>query len=206
MKIQNEGGTYLNHPQLNTVAATYQSDPNGCLRQVYEMLDAFKRRYLQKANGRYMNDEHSFTEAFDTTLWRSLKAYDPVQDFLPFFSSNLKRANVSRIRKGGATKVTAEIYDCVSEDGSSMMESLEDPDQFEESVQKKRDQRELVSNLLAVADELTRKICLNYAMYDSENALSKALGIHHTAVRRSLARLSRRFDANRFGELRDYIA
>lgn len=175
------------------------------MRQTFEMLDAFKRKYLRRANGRYMNDEHSLTEAFDTTLWKSLEAYDKLQDFLPFFSHNLKRANVSRIRKGGAAKVSNEIYDSVSEDGSSMYESIEDPVRFEEVVQKKRDQQKLISVLLASADEISVQICTNYDVYDSDNALAKALGVHHSTISRSFAKLKRRFDANRFGELSDYI-
>jgi hypothetical protein len=200
-----KGGNYLNQLQLNIAAATYSSDPNGCMRQVIGMLDAYRRQFLRKANGRYMNDEHSLTETFDTTLWKSLEKYDKLQDFLPFFFSNLKRANVSRIRKGGAAKVTAEVYDGISEDGSSMLDTYEDPDNFEETVQKKRDQRQLISILLANADELTKRICCNRPMYDTNLSLAKAIGVHHSAVSRTFTKIKNQFDANRFGPLSDYI-
>jgi hypothetical protein len=163
-----------------------------------------------------MNDEHSLIETYDNTLWKSLKAYEPTRDFLPFFSSNLKRANVSRIRKSKAEKIAIEAYDLeamASPDEKVwtrellVLDWIEDKElNVEECVQKKRDQSHLISNLLATADELTWKICSNYGMYDSENALAKALGIHHTAVSRRLAKLASRYDANRFGNIREYLS
>lgn len=194
------------HQKLNRAAAMYKLDPNESTRQVYELLDGYRRQYLRKANGRYMNDEHALTEAFDTTLWKSLEAYDREQDFLPFFSGNLKRANVSRIRKGGAEKISKEVYDSVSEDGSSMLESIQDPERFEETVQKKRDQLELISILLAKADEFTMKVCNARVIFESDNATAKSLGIHHTKVSRTLEKLARRYDANRFGNVFQYYS
>ncbi|WP_010494998.1 hypothetical protein [Paenibacillus elgii] len=76
---------------------------------------------------------------------------------------------------------------------------------------KEADQRQLVDFLLDRAnDPVTTLIVTKFREDESGKlsitALAKALGLHHEVVRRKLRALSRHYDANRFGDIEDYIA
>lgn len=75
-----------------------------------------------------------------------------------------------------------------------------------ESIHRERDQRQLISSLVAQADDFTQKIVQLLPSYDfSVTALGKALGVHHSKVSRAISRLSRHYDYSRFGDISDYM-
>jgi hypothetical protein len=74
---------------------------------------------------------------------------------------------------------------------------------------KEVDQRELIDFLVSdpsQVDRDTTRIVSQFYKYSSIAALAKALGMHHEVVKRKLRKLSRRYDANRFGDINEYLA
>jgi DNA-directed RNA polymerase specialized sigma24 family protein len=81
---------------------------------------------------------------------------------------------------------------------------------------KEPDKRKLIESLLDPhqVDTVTTLIVTNMLrcdnngvpQYPSITALAKALGLHHEVVKRKLRALSRRYDANRSGDVEDYLA
>ncbi|GAA0840637.1 hypothetical protein GCM10008915_36600 [Bifidobacterium pullorum subsp. gallinarum] len=74
---------------------------------------------------------------------------------------------------------------------------------------KEADQRELIDFLVndpSQVDHDTTRIVSQFYKYSSIAALAKALGMHHEVVKRKLRRLSGRYDANRFGDINEYLA
>lgn len=76
---------------------------------------------------------------------------------------------------------------------------------------KETDQRQLIDFLLrsAKTDATTTTIVeafLIAPLSASPNAIAKSIGLHHETVNRKLLSLGRRYDANRFGDRREYLA
>lgn len=89
---------------------------------------------------------------------------------------------------------------------------IPDEHNLEDYVLKKKeiDKRQLIDFLLESAqiqnDSTMTAIIAEFPRHKSITALGKALGLHHEVVRRKLRSLSRYYDANRFGDIRDYLA
>jgi DNA-directed RNA polymerase specialized sigma24 family protein len=73
---------------------------------------------------------------------------------------------------------------------------------------RERDQRQLISFLTdpAKVDSVTTAIVTNFEKYKSITALAKALGLHHSVVKRKIERLAKNYDPSQFGDYRDYLA
>lgn len=82
---------------------------------------------------------------------------------------------------------------------------------LERYAKKKADQRQLIDFLLqsGVPDATTTVIVeaiLLAPASASDTAIAKSIGIHHETVKRKLRKLARRYDANRFGDINEYLA
>lgn len=128
-----------------------------------------------------------------------------------------KRAVSRREGKHYARTMCATDYFDTNEDNDSNARTFEVMDlncNVEEEAlfyanKKKADQLELIDFLITdprQADCDTTRIVSQFSNYNSIAALSKALGIHHEVVKRKLRKLSRRYDANRFGDVYEYLA
>src|SRR5690625_1629723 len=74
------------------------------------------------------------------------------------------------------------------------------------SVQRERDQRQLISFLVANADDFTKKVVKSLPSYAfNYTSLGKATGVYHSKVSRALIRLAGKYDGNRFGDISDYM-
>ncbi|MCY1105818.1 sigma factor [Shouchella clausii] len=71
----------------------------------------------------------------------------------------------------------------------------------------KADQRQLIDSLCdpRQVDNVTTAIVTNFSRYDSIRALAKALNIDHKLASRRLRKLARNYDAELFGDYRDYL-
>lgn len=150
-------------------------------------------------------DTHEAVALYDDTIMEAIRYYRE-GSFLKLLYMRLKsrRIDLHRMRK----RKIASNYDMVD---LSSVDILEDNDRDrvdtpEESVIKKEDQRQLISFLVARQDDFTVTVAKLIPSFDSPTAIAKELGVHHSKVGRSLDRLRNRFDANRFGELREYLA
>lgn len=81
-----------------------------------------------------------------------------------------------------------------------------DPQEVLSTKEKARTQRQLISELVALSDDFTQMVVRLFPRYRSVNALAKALGEHPYKVRRSITRMSRKYDANRYGSIYDLLA
>ncbi|WP_433943657.1 hypothetical protein [Paenibacillus sp. SN-8-1] len=82
---------------------------------------------------------------------------------------------------------------------------------LERYAKKKADQRQLIDFLVhsGVPDAATIALVEAYLSAPpsaSDTAIAKSIGIHHETVKRKLRKLARRYDANRFGDLDEYLA
>ncbi|MCM3314848.1 hypothetical protein M3626_20850 [Psychrobacillus sp. MER TA 17] len=69
------------------------------------------------------------------------------------------------------------------------------------------DQRQLIDSLCdpSQVDDVTTAIVTNFPRYKNLNALAKGLGLHREVVDRRLRKLARNYDAELFGDYRDYL-
>lgn len=69
------------------------------------------------------------------------------------------------------------------------------------------DQRQLIDSLCdpSQVDDVTTAIVTNFPRYKNPNALAKGLGLHREVVDRRLRKLARNYDAELFGDYRDYL-
>lgn len=107
-----------------------------------------------------------------------------------------------------------------SEDApTSSVEMLVDEDYdvaYEVIKKKEADKRQLVDFLLESTtihkdNHSTMTVIIEEYRKDdsrdkSDNAIAKSLGMHHETVKRKLESLAKRYDANRFGDVREYLA
>ncbi|MHA7964955.1 hypothetical protein ACX93W_12500 [Paenibacillus sp. CAU 1782] len=129
-------------------------------------------------------------------------------------NGRLKYRRLDLLREGYRLR-KSESFDALleasAEDGALLPRAARSDFDLEgEALQKTEvDQRQLVDFLagnINDLDPITALIVTEFSKYKSVNALAKALGLHHEDVKRKLRRLSRRYDANRFGDYCDYLA
>ncbi|MGG4217533.1 NUMOD1 domain-containing DNA-binding protein [Paenibacillus jamilae] len=153
-----------------------------------------------------------FISQLNEALWVAYQKHDPNQSSLDTWLNTRLRDCAKRV----ASRKEYDYYSRVTNfeppdaDDDAPTSEIADSFDLENSVVNKRedDQRQLIAYLSdpAQVDTVTNSIVTMFSQYDSITALAKALGIHHETVSRKLRKLSRRYDANRFGEVRDYLA
>lgn len=180
--------------------------------------DNFRRLYDVLAEEREQNrrcvvrnrqaDEHGAIQVFDETVWK-LSSRNDIDDFLHTLRASLKNARLNYLR-GSRRRTNRFMLD----DGSPKPEiassySLE-IDVMERMEKKKR--ADIIDSILRPArtiDSVTTDIVTNLLddTFDGNiTALAKALCIDRKTVYRKLQSLRRHYDANRFGDIREYLA
>lgn len=208
--------------KLNSLAVKYKLS-NGC-REVFEDLyTAFNHHwspmYKSIAESLYceVDDVRSL---YQLVLFKTVSAYKD-GSYVNFLRAALKKERSKLYNKSSRRHYHECSLDSVrsetEEDApTSILDRLYDSNVYriEDHVyermhkKKKADQIALIDFLSdpSQVDNVTTSIVTNFSRYKSVNDLAKGLGIHHETVKRKLIALSRRFDANRFGEKRDYLA
>lgn len=134
-----------------------------------------------------------------------------VDGFGQQMSTALKNARTDFFRAEKARRRRYELtVDKPTEEDTPTSEVAEEHT-LEEIVfiqQKKDDQRQLIAFLIdpSEVDAATTEIIAAFSKYESITALAKELGLHHEVVRRKIRKLARRYDANRFGDISEYLA
>ncbi|WP_154665822.1 hypothetical protein [Paenibacillus pinihumi] len=161
--------------------------------------------------------EEEFYSHLSEVLWVAVDNYDidksPSLD--GWISKLLRNKATDLMRRGEKTHyrrfllVLDKPYDRDNEDAPTL--ELSDEINIEDTVLRKKeaDQRQLIDFLVnsdpSQVDPDTKLIVSRFPQYPSITALAKALGLHHEVVKRKLRRLARNYDANRFGDYRDYL-
>lgn len=210
----------MNHqkPNINALAANYQADrTEESFRAVYdEFIVGWRRRWKRDA-AETLSDVAEIESLHNLELYRSLKVWEPSKgDFEHYVNHRIKRRKVDLFRqnsrRANKTRSLDELTELENDTGTPIPILDDGSPTLEHAVQKKMTdhlRQEIIDHLLGPSrtlDSVTTAIVTNLARYKSPNALAKALGIHHEVVKRKLTALRSRYDSNRFGNVRDYLA
>ncbi|KAA8750186.1 sigma-70 family RNA polymerase sigma factor [Paenibacillus sp. UASWS1643] len=217
----------MNLTQLNSLAVLYKENrTQEAFNDLYkEARQLFLKIHIAMTVRGRRGDEHDAEESFDEAMM-SLASRDDVENFGEALSAALRikrvfleRGNVRREKRYQITADQTEEQEdgshtamCVLTDGVSAEEIAIDNLTQKKDAQK----RQLLSSLCdpAKVDNDTTLIVSNGLQrksggapeHKSINALAKALGMHPEFVKRKLRKLSRGYDANRFGDVNEYLA
>jgi len=199
----------LKSNQLNSVHARYLQG-EATFDEIYEAT-----RQHQEVNRkrivRYGGDADDALMIFHNVILEMVKPDKPPANFDYALSCRLKSRSIDFLRKRTKTlsrEVSLESLGQEDEDGTLIPYDI--PDERTEVQRKEADQLELTDFLVkqdpGKVDTTTTLIVEVFPKFTSITALAKALGLHHEVVKRKLIRLSRNYDANRFGDYREYLA
>ncbi|OAJ75130.1 hypothetical protein AYJ08_05800 [Brevibacillus sp. SKDU10] len=206
--------------KLNKLATSYkQSKDQKVFNELYrEILPLWNQRKKGDAR-RTRVDEDTIIEMYEDALLKTLEAFVVEKgEFLHLLNQRISQRRIDLYRSEAIRKAREQLtwFDDGCANTLERMSDEFDPNyqsSIEEKIlvgKKERDKRELVSHLIesakTLSDEVTVKILTEFSKYSSPNKLAKALGLHHETVNRKLRRISRLYDANRFGDINDYLA
>lgn len=192
---------------MNAMVTEYQQFGNE------EVFNAIYRYYYDKWKTRakldarkIKVDEEDILSYYSQVLYQTVKCYDASKgDFNSMVRCAIINAKKT-MRRDNASRVLYESPAWAEErddDDDGIFLSIPDEDAL--SSEKTREQRELLSYLTANMDDLTRKIVTLFGKGYSYNSIGKRLRMDHKRVKRKIQSLSRRYDGNRFGDIRDYL-
>ncbi|MBU8597324.1 hypothetical protein KM908_14355 [Alkalihalobacillus clausii] len=146
-------------------------------------------------------------------LWKAIQQYDDSHGakLSTYITRRLRRKALSVIDP--KNNANASYYSRKAAPTASDGEPLEVEDiidaatPYVDTKTTKADQRQLIDFLLdrTKVDEVTIAVVTNFPKYRTPNALAKALGLDFNQVDRRLRKLARNFDADLFGDYRDYL-
>ncbi|MBR8661172.1 sigma-70 family RNA polymerase sigma factor [Brevibacillus sp. NL20B1] len=196
----------------NALVFKFQETGNSeVFRELYDnlkpIIEKCKRYYIS----RYNLDEHDVISEVNVSVWTAARSFKG-GDFVGLLRQRIRSRIIDLIRKVHKP-LTGEdecSYLQIPLDAATI-ELGEDfhrqrPQSTEEVAIKRRDQRHLISSLVAKSDDFTKKVVRMLPSYDSPTALATELGVNHSKVIRALDRLRRSYDATRLGELSDYLS
>lgn len=160
-------------------------------------------------------DESDAMELFDDVML-SLINGDVVPDFEQALNVRLKRRRIDLLRKTKRRlyeKSLNEIVDAAEDEGAATPGILrsEFDTEYEVFRKKEADHRQVIDSLIQDGNPDATTTAIVEAMLHAppsatRNEIAKSIGIHHEVVKRKLTALSRKYDVNRFGDYRDYLA
>lgn len=206
--------------KLNMLADTYrQTRSNETFRAIYDALGEKRKIHQSIVIRSGLGDESDAIVIFHDVLIRIL---NKDVEFGRIFFRSLKNGRTDFFRRKQRERTRQRSLNAMvdeMDEGAATPEILRSDYDLETEVVKKReaDHRQVIDSLVsdpAKVDTVTTLIVTEFLRYDNNGALqypsiaalAKALGLNHEVVRRKLVRLSRHYDANRFGDYRDYLA
>lgn len=198
--------------KLNSIAVRHQDERSSrSFEELYrESVRVFKRGHRSKLSMSGYRNAADADEVFDSAFMRS--ADKPfLTNFGGLLSKALRNERLYFIRTETRREKRLSLTLDVEPAEDAPTFELVAEDNVEEEVMRKKeaDQRQLIDFLVndpSQVDHDTTLIVSQFKQYDSITALAKALGMHHETVKRKLRKLSYRYDANRFGDVREYLA
>lgn len=201
----------MDNKQLNKLVVNYQTSGDQSTFRVIHNETLGKRIRQAEVTARTQGvDKDDLLEVYDDTLWKVIVKYDLSQgNFANLLNNSISR-NVKRLmRDTGRFKRRYQLtVDKPSDEDAATFEIAADYDLEREVIKKRTDHRQVIDSLTRNSDAITTAI-VNAYLYDDDTrptAIGRKLGIHHEVVKRKLSRLSRNYDATRFGDISDYLA
>lgn len=200
--------------QLNSLVILYQQTKSDeIFTQIYRTISETWRNLNAVAES-IRADLHEVTALYEDVLLRCIDKYDESTDFIHFYRSCLTRARADLYRKKKRLH-EREVLECDIADEhddydfSGFFDRIQSDCNVEDTALKKQeaDQRQLIDFLLSGADATTTAIAAAFLAHQrpTPTAIGKALGVHHSVVKRKLTRLASKFDSKKFGDYRDFL-
>jgi len=197
--------------RINRLAISYKKTKDQMVfNELYTLLKS-KWERQKTFDAFYTRTSESDVQAmYDDTLLRVIESFDE-QDGLGNFCSMLDKSIKNAKKDLLKAEMRRRKRECLmTDDEDAATSEIADDYHLENDVvdrlKRKRDQRQLISFLIADVDDLTQRIVEHFPNYESITALGKALGLHHSVITRKLSRLARKYDRHRFGNISDYLA
>lgn len=204
------------------LATDYQVErTDDAFRKLYELASTmFEQFHRDSLYSRGCRDSHSAKESFDNAVFE-LSQRDDVDNFANALSAALRRKRLMLCRSLARrrNRIPGSLDETEADESGEYTPKYKMPDEpaaedvaIEDLCRKKEDdQRQLIDFLKHSGnpDATTTAIVEAFLLAPpsaSNTEIAKSIGIHHETVKRSLRKLSRRYDANRFGDYSDYIA
>lgn len=186
-----------------------------------EVYDTFKSEItaIARLNSRKTRiPTEDFISALNEALWKAHARY--VDDGRATLQTYLRTAlrntaiDVMRGKQGGYARRVYATLDKPADEDTPMSEpaDIETVDYmlFTGPNARKAYQFELIRSLVDETDSPTMSLVEAYLDSANQDArrtqIAKSVGLHHKVADDKLRKLSRRFDANRFGEINEYLA
>lgn len=198
---------------LNLLVSNYQCTKNELIfNEIYRIATNKWPAILRKLANKYYIDEADVESIANYKLYEVVLTHDNSKgDFVHNLSRAIRRGCIDLVRKKKLKDAFESLVPAkTDEDGNEVnpLESLATANAEEEiieHIQKKSDQRQLIADLLSFADDDTRESASAYMMYGSFGEAAKLLGTNKMKISRQIKRLANHFDANQFGDYRDYF-
>jgi DNA-directed RNA polymerase specialized sigma24 family protein len=189
--------------------------------ELYEVIAAFKSEVtsIARLNSRKTRiAEADFISAMNVALWKAHERYvdDGRATLQTYLRTALRNATIDVIRgkQGGHARRVFAILDKPADEDTLRSEpaDIETVDYmlFTGPNARKAHQLELIRSLVDETDSPTMSLVEAYLDSANQDArrtqIAKSVGLHHKVADDKLRKLSRRFDANRFGEIHEYLA
>jgi hypothetical protein len=199
---------------IKLLVKNYQS--TGCessFNELYRIATAKWPSLLNRLAGKYYLDRLDVESMANLKLYQIAKSYDPsLGNFTNALSTAIKRGCIDLVRKKKIIDDHQSLVSANTDDEGNVQDPFENlatanaEDEIIEVLQKNRDQRLLIATLMIDADDNTRQCLSAYAETGSYRDAAKLLGKNDkNAVLRPIRKLSRKFDANQFGDIADYF-
>jgi hypothetical protein len=199
---------------LNELVLAYQKTKDETIfNRIYEIVSA-EWKNLHTVGKSVMADEHQIRALCEDVLMRCIERYTGPGDFIRYYRAGLRLSRAAlykdQRRYYGRFEPTNENKDAEGTPIAATIECIPEPLTTEDLALQKTeaDQRQLIDFLLSGADATTTAIVEAFLAHPkpTPTAIGKALGLHHSVVKRKLERLASKFDAKQFGDYRDYLA
>lgn len=206
--------------QLNTLHVRYiQTPDNDVFAEIYALTKPARDMNRRKVIASGCGDEADAQTVFDDVITKMVYD-DKITDFERTLNKRLrtKRIDLLRgsVRKRARQCSLDEMYEGEAEGTPMPAAALgrmktESAELDYINAKKETDQRQLIDffSRSCKTDTATTTIVEAFLIAPdsaSPNAIAKSIGLHHETVNRKLLSLGRRYDANRFGDRREYLA
>ncbi|MGF9711679.1 hypothetical protein [Paenibacillus naphthalenovorans] len=206
----------VNNVKLNNLVQQYQMSKQAeTFREIYLLISNEWKSWVRRDVRRTLSDAHRVLEIYHEALLKAIEIYNKekgnfiklLQRCVTYLRSREQRDNLVRMRR---EEISLTVR---TSDEDAPTSEVASEYNLEDHIHKKKeaDQRQLIDFLLDRANDPVTTLIVTKFREDefgkmSITALAKALGLHHEVVKRKLRALSRHYDANRFGDIADYLA
>lgn len=203
---------------INELASNhYEVGTQESFARLYRELSTRWVRRIRKDVAATLGDEAEVGALYDDCLLDVVRDWTPGSgDFEHMLNKRIRLRKIDLFRKNALrqrrwSKSYEEMTE-ETEDGAATSFADEREDTEGTVIKKMIDhgRQSVIDHLLhsAKSDTATTAIVaeLRVSQFESYTALGKATGIHHEIVKRRMHAMSRAYDGNRFGDIRDYIA